>query len=395
MRAFVHGRNVTLIFIVQALHSTALAIVIATAPLISFMLLEDKSLATLPHAIQWIATMAMTIPASFFMKRVGRRLGFMVGALGSVLAGALAVVAIFEGSFLLFCTATIFTGATNGFAVFYRFAAAEATEPQLRSRAISFVLAGGVVAAVAGPALATWTKDLLLPYAFAGAWLAVIVLGLAVLATLSLTRLPRPTTLERSTGGRPLGVIVRQPAYLTALIGGMFAWGVMVLMMASTPLAMLACRHDFADTALVIQWHLVGMFAPSLFAGWLVARFGVSNIMLAGVVLLFGAASVALSGLEVVHFWIANFLVGMGWNFLFLGATTLLTTTYTAPERAKAQGLNDFMVYGSAAACSLASGVVHNFLGWGAVNYAIFPVVIAVGAMLLWFRLKPEPALAR
>lgn len=395
MRAFVHGRNVTLLFVVQAVHSTALAIVIATAPLISFMLLEDKSLATLPHAVQWVATMAMTIPASFFMKWVGRKIGFMVGACGSVIAGFLAIWAIFEGSFFLFCLATVFTGATNGFAVFYRFAAAEATEPQLRSRAISFVLAGGVVAAVAGPALATWTKDLLLPYVFAGAWLAVSLLSLAVLGVLSFTTLKRPTTIERRTGGRPLGVIVRQPAYLTALVGGMFSWGVMVLMMASTPLAMLACRHNFADTAFVIQWHLVGMFGPSLFSGWLVTRFGISNIMLAGVVLLFGAASVALSGLEVVHFWAANFLVGMGWNFLFLGATTLLTTTYTAPERAKAQGLNDFLVYGSAAVCSLASGIVHNFLGWSAVIFAIFPVVAVVGLMLLWLRLRPRPMLAQ
>jgi len=212
------------------------------------------------------------------------------------------------------------------------------------------------------------------------------------MAVLSQLRIKRPTARERSADqGRPMGEIARQPRFIVAITSSMMTWGVMVLLMASTPLAMFVNHHEFSDSAFVIQWHIVGMFAPSFFTGALIARFGLANIMLTGALLQVSAVAINLLGLEVWNFWASNFVLGIGWNFLFVGATTLLTTTYAQAERAKVQGLNDLLVFGTAALASFGSGAMHHLLGWQIVNMAVAPLVLLMMASIFWLRRLPVP----
>ena len=387
-------RNVGLLSTCQALNSTAMSITILAAPLAGYMLADDKTLATLPVAVQWIATMVTAFPASLFMKQVGRRLGFMTGCALLATGAFVSILALIYSEFHYLWIGCAVIGSGNGFAIFYRFAAVDAADEKYRSRAISYVLAGGVVAGLIGPEVAKATRDLLEPLVFAGCYAAVI--GVAVVNSLVLSRLdlPRPTRDERQARGRPLAEIASQPRYLIALCSAMVGWGCMVFLMSATPLAMLACNHSFAATALVIQWHLVGMYAPSFVTGHLISRFGLPNIMLAGVALQVCAAAINISGIEVWNFWTANFILGIGWNFLFVGGTTLLTSTYTPAERARAQGLNDMLVFAVAALASFASGALHHLIGWQMVNLAVIPLVLLVLAANLWLRVQPAPAAA-
>ncbi len=381
-------RNVFLLAACQALNGTALSIVIMAAPLAGYILAEDKALVTLPHGMQWLFTMLAAYPASMLMRRFGRRLGFVGGEAFYVIGSLLAIHALVSGQFPYLWIGACFLGVGNGFAVFYRFAAADASDVSYRGRAISYVLAGGLIAAFIGPELAKQTRGLISPYLYAGCYAAIIVISLIKVAVLSRLNMPRPAARERATEGRPLLEIARQPQFMIALASAMMAWGVMVLLMASTPIAMHVHQLSFADTAFVIQWHIVGMFAPSFFTGWLIARFGVANIMLAGTLFQAAAVAINLGGMDVTNFWASNFIQGIGWNFLFIGGTTLLTGTYTHAERARAQGLNDLMVFGTAALASFASGVLHHFLGWQMVNLAVAPLILAVMAASFWLRFK-------
>lgn len=395
MRIRALTRNVMLLASCQALNGTALSMVILAAPLAGHMLADDKALTTFPSAMQWVFTMVAAYPASIYMRRVGRRLGFVSGEMFYVVGGLLAIFALTTADFTWFWIASCFLGAGNGFAIFYRFAAADAAEESQRSRAISFVLAGGLVAAFIGPELAKQTRDLLAPAVFAGCYAGVIAIAFVKMLALSRLDMPRPTAAAaRLDSGRPLAAIVRQPRYVIALTSSMIGWGVMVLMMASTPIAMQAHAHVFDDTAFVIQWHLIGMFAPSFFTGHLIARYGLANVMLAGAALQGIAVMINLSGVEVWNFWAANCIQGMGWNFLFVGGTTLLAGTYAREERAKAQGFNDLMVFGVAAVASFASGALHHLVGWQMVNMTVIPMIALVVAVNLWLRLSPVPQAA-
>lgn len=378
-------RDVLLLAVCQALLATGNAVVITTSALAG-QILAPEGLATMPLFLQFLAIMAATLPASFLMKRIGRRAGFSVGA-GFAIAGGLAgCVAILTGSLWLFCLASISYGVFMAFGMYYRFAAADAAAPAFRPRAISYVLAGGVVAAIAGPELAKATAELLAPALFAGCFLAIAALGASTLLVLAFVTIPPPDRTERTETGRPLGVIVRQPAFLVALGGAAIAQGAMVLVMTATPLAMAFCGHGFDDTAFVIQWHVLGMFAPSFFTGHLISRFGVLNVMTAGAVLIIGCLGVALSGVEIAQFWTALFLLGIGWNFMFIGGTSLLTTTYLAAEKAKVQAFNDLLIFGTAALASFSSGVLHYLIGWQAVSLSmILPVAITMTA-ILWLK---------
>jgi MFS family permease len=388
------GRNVGLLAMGQALNGSALTMGIIAAPLAGVMLAEDKTLATLPSATQWLFTMIAAYPASLVMRRIGRRAGFVLGDVFLILGGMLCMLALFRGEFSFLWMGTSLIGVSNGFAIFYRFAAADSVEPAWRGRAISYVLAGGLVAAFIGPQLGVWTKDLLSPATFAGCYLALIGIALVKMAVLSNLSIPRPTLAERTATGRPLLEIAAQPRYLIALACSMVGWGVMVLMMSATPIAMQVCNHAFDDTAFVIQWHVVGMYAPSFFTGHLIRRFGLANILLLGAVFQGAAVSANLYGIEVWNFWAANMLQGVGWNFLFVGGSTLLTTTYRPEERARAQGLHDQLTMGVAAVAAFGSGALHHLVGWEIVNITVIPLILFVVAANLWLRAMPATAAA-
>jgi MFS family permease len=379
-------RNVLILTVCLALNMTAVSVMVVVSAIVGQMLAENKALATLPFSLQFVGTMAASIPASLLMRRMGRRFGFTVGAAIGVFAGIMMTAAIYLGDFWLFTLGNALIGAANGFAQLYRFAAAEAADDAFRPKAISLVLCGGIAAAIFGPELAKWSRALLDPYNFAGCFVVIVALGVAAAMLVQTLRIPPLTLEERRDHGRPLLEIVRQPTYLVALLGAVVAYSVMIMVMTATPLAMLACGLVFDDAAFVIQWHALGMFAPSFVTGWLIVRFGILNIMMTGVLLFAGCFAAALLGTDVAHFWAANLMLGIGWNFLFIGASTLLTETYRPSERAKAQAFNDFVVFGVVAIASLAGGILHELVGWAAVNIGGIVPAAAVLAGLLWLR---------
>lgn len=356
---------------------TSTSAIVTSAALIGHSLADDKALATLPLAMQFIAVMVVTAPASFLMKRIGRRDGFTVGVFIGLVGAALAIVAIRNSDFPLFCLASFLVGAFNGFGQYYRFAAADTAEDAFKSRAISLVMAGGVIASV-GPLLANYSKDLLPDDVFAGVYVMVGILYVASLLTLRFVAIPRPGAEERSSGGRPLHVIMRQPLFLVAVVGGMVGYMLMSLLMSATPLAMHGAGHGFFNTAQVIQWHVFAMFAPAFFTGHLIRRYGTSTIMSVGAILIAACVVINLAGVDLAYFWIAGMALGVGWCFLFVGATTLVTETYSPAEKAKTQAANDFLVFGSVACAALLSGVLHEWIGWRVMNYAALPFVAAV-----------------
>ena len=385
-------RNVLFLALCQALFMTATSAIVTTAALIGYSLSDDKALATLPLAMQFIAVMAVTIPASLLMKRIGRRSGFSIGLCIGLVGAGLAIVAIREADFVLFCLACLLIGIFNGFGQYYRFAAADTAEEAFKSRAISLVMAGGVIASV-GPLLANYSKDLLPGDVFAGVYLLVGILYIASLITLRFVNIPLPNEEERRSGGRPLLQIMRQPLFIVAALGGVVGYMTMSMLMASTPLAMQDVGHNFFDTAQVIQWHVFAMFAPAFFTGHLIRRFGTLTVMFAGTALLAVCVAVNLAGVNLAHFWIGGVMLGVGWCFLFVGATSLVTETYTPSEKAKTQGANDFIVFGVVACSALLSGVLHELVGWQVMNYAVVPfLTIVLFALFVMVRLRARAA---
>lgn len=366
---------------------TASSAIISTAPLVGGLLLgADKALATLPLALQFVAMAVTTIPASLYMGRFGRKVGFVTGAMIGVCGGLLGAYAITEGNFVLFCVASLFTGSFNGFCHYFRFAAADVSTDAFRSKAISYVLAGSVFAALLGPTLARNTYDVL-PVSYAGVYLALIVVYLLVATIISFVDIPRPTAEQRkAAGGRPLSEIARQPKFIIAVCAATFGYLVMSFLMTVTPIAMGVCGFTFSDSSYVIQAHVLGMYAPAFFTGHLINRFGVNNILIAGSVLCGASIVIHLSGIGYLNFLSGLVLVGIGWNFLFTGGTTLLTQTYTPAEKAKVQGLNDFFIWGTISVGAVTSGAVKHSAGWSAVNLVMAPLVVIVFATTLWLR---------
>lgn len=375
--------NVGLLSGCWGLVTTCNLILVTISALVGYHLAEDKALATLPAALMWFGTALATTPASFLMQRIGRRAGFMIAAAIGALGALVAALAVVWGSFALLCVGVGTFGGFNAFNYYYRFAAAESATDAFRSRAISLVLAGGVVSAIIGPELAKWSRDLIDGYEFVGSF--GVIIGFAAIAFFAISRLdmPRPTAAALR-GGRALRAIARQPTYLVAVSSGVIAYGVMTLMMTITAVAMAGAEHPFADAAFVIQWHVLGMFVPSFFTGHLIGRFGVLNVMAWGAVLLLVCLGVGYAGLAVTHFWVALTLLGVGWNFLFVGATTLLTECYTLAERAKAQAANEFMIFGVAGVATFLSGSLYHHFGWDALNLLAVVPVVAVLAATLW-----------
>jgi MFS family permease len=383
-------RNVFVLAGCQALLQTGMVMIITSGGLAGYMLATDKSLATLPISFLMIGTMITTIPASLFMGRFGRRAGFWIGTLFGAASAILAVTSLANGWFWTFCFAHIFYGAYQGFGQFYRFAAAEAATPEYRSRAISYVLLGAAVAAIVGPPLVAYTKDFATSGAFIATYSAIIVLSFAATVVVSFINLPKPVEQKSDIPARPVSVVVRQPTFLVAVIVAAVGFGVMNLAMTATPIAMAHHQHSMTETAFVIQWHVLGMFLPSFFTGSLIARFGAPKIMLTGVGLLLCHVTVALSGVEFLHFASALVLLGVGWNFTFLGGTTLVTETYRPSEKAWTQGIFDFTVFTTVVISSFASGALLHLFGWTGVNMLALPLLLAAGTALvlyvLWSR---------
>lgn len=387
-------RNVYLLALSQALFMTAVSLVLTVTALVGLALADDKSLATLPLALQFLALTASTLPAALFMRRYGRRAGFLVGATFGAAGAAISTYAIVEADFWMFAAAGMLFGAANSFAQYYRFAAAENTPAALRGRAISYVLAGGVAAAVAGPNLARFTKDMIDAEPFAGSYAALILLQLGIAALVGFVHAPAPKADATHVPARAFGAIARQPVFWVAVLAGMIGYASMSLLMTATPLAMHAHGHEFSDTAWVIEWHILGMFAPAFFTGDLIRRFGALNIILAGGAFTLSGIGINLTGTTMVHFWVALALVGVGWNFMYIGATTLLTEAYTPAEAAKAQGVNELFVWGAVSAASLSSGALQHWWGWGTVNLAVIPILLLPIAATLWLRTRRREAYA-
>ncbi len=385
-------RNVLLLAICQALLVTGNVVLISTAALVGLGLSPRPAFATLPIALYFLAVMLTTIPASFLMQRIGRKLGFALGAFIGMVGSGLGALAIMGRSFALFCTGAALLGVFNGFGNYYRFAAAEASSDEYRSRAISYVMAGGVVAAFAGSNIANWTHNLLARAEFAGSYVALVgICGLAALISLLLD-LGKPTAEEFTDSGRQLSVIAGQPAFVVAALGAMVGYGIMILLMTATPLAMKVHSHSFDETAFVIQWHVLGMFTPSFATGHLIRRFGVLNIMFAGSLLAGLSVAMNMLGTELVNFWLALVALGVAWNFLFVGGTTLLTETYRPEERAKTQAMNDFLVFTVVTVASLSAGVLLSRFSWQAVNLGVIPAVAVIVIAVLRLKYKRAEA---
>ena len=383
-------KNVLLLAACQAMLMTGGSLLIATSALVGYRLAPDKALATLPLAAQMLASMLTSIPASLLMQRFGRRAGFLLGSSIGITGAGLATVAIVTGNFALFILGAALSGMFAGFGNYYRFAAADVATVDYRSTAISYVLAGGVIAAFIGPNLAHWTSAWLVA-PFAGSYLALTAILLLSFATQWFLDIPRPERAARGSG-RTLAAIARQPVFIVAAIGGMLGYGIMALVMTATPLAMHDHHYAFSDTAFVIEWHVIGMFAPSFFTGHLIRRFGVLQVMLVGGVLSAVCVGINLAGTSLSHFWLALFLLGVGWNFLFIGATTLLTETYAPEEKAKTQALNDFLVFSTVTIAVLSAGTLQHRLGWQAVNYGVIPLIAVTVVAVAWLLLRRRAA---
>jgi MFS family permease len=380
-------RNVGLLAACQAMLFTNNATLIAINGLAGLALAPTKSLATLP-VTGWVVGSALaTVPASLYMKRVGRQAGLIRGASVGIVGALICAWAIWLQSFWLLCAGTLVWGTYNAFGQYYRFAAAEVASADWRPTAISLVLAGGLVGGILGPTTSRYTVDLVGPK-FMGAYLALVVFALAAIAILAFVRIPEPTADEQAKAGRPMLEIARQPTFIVAVLSGAIGYGVMNFLMTSTPIAMGVCGHPYSDAAFVISSHVIGMFAPSFVTGALIKRFGLLPLMFTGALLNVAAIGIALSGIGVTEFWFALVLLGVGWNFLYIGGTTLLTQAYRPEERAKAQGANEFAIFLMMAVSSFASGMIVTNAGWEKVNLAALPLVAVVLASILWLGAK-------
>ena len=388
-------KNVLVLSACQMLFGTGRSLTIATAPLIAYGIAEYKGLATRPTSLVIVGTALSTIPASLLMRRVGRRIGFLVGSLIGAIGGTVSVVAIMGANFWLFALGALIYGSFAGFAQHYRFAAADEAAPEFKSTAISLVLAGGVVAGFAGPELAKAGKDLFTSAPFVGGYMFLIGTTVAGAFVLGLLNIPSLTEEQRRGPQRPIATIMAQPVFIAASLAAMTGQGVMNFMMTATPIAMVKLGHPFADTALVIQWHILGMYAPGFVTGALIRRFGEVRIILSGLGVQFICVAAALSGHGVFEFWLAMMLLGVGWNFAFTGATSLMTTAYTAAERAKTQGAMNFIIYGFVAIMSFSSGALVHYFGWMWVSLGTLPFLAIGVTSILWYAASQAKAVAK
>ncbi|MDP3606932.1 MAG: MFS transporter [Polaromonas sp.] len=381
------NRNLWLLAICQGLFLTNNVTFIAINGLVGLALAPLGWMATLPVMGYVVGGALSTGLVARTQKRFGRKASFQLGLLVAVLSALLCCYAAYSRNFWLLVAATVVAGYYNANAQLYRFAAAELALPAFREKAVSLVMAGGLIGAIAGPNLAAGTRTLT-AVPFAGAYLALSVVALLAMAVLAFIHFPPAPPQQAASGGRPLREIMRQPVFIVAAAAGALGFGVMNLLMAATPIAMQVCGLPFSDAALVLEWHVIGMFAPGFFTGHLIKRFGTLSIMAVGLALNVACVLIALSGVELHQFLAALFLLGVGWNFLFTGATTLALTAYRPEEKDKAQGALNFCVFAVLALSSLASGVLVTTQGWTLLNLGSLLPLGLTGAALAWLALQ-------
>ena len=384
------GRNVYLLILCQALLFINNTTLIAVNGLVGFALAPNKALVTLPVTAFVVGAALASAPIARMMRRQGRRVGFSVGTFFGMVGTAVTAFGAYQKLFWLVCLGTMLVGVYNACGQLYRFAAAEVAPHRFKETAISWVMAGGIVGGIVGPNLATYSKDML-AVTFAGSYAVLVLVALVALGVLQYVQFPPQTALERSGGGRPLAEIVRQPLFIVAVLSATVGYGVMNLLMTATPLAMQMCSLPFSKAALVLEWHIIGMFAPSFFTGGLIRRFGVLKIMFVGVLLMVGCVAFALTGNAVMNFLIALCVLGIGWNFMFIGGTTLLTQVYRPEEKNRVQGANDFMIFATMAISSFASGALVTTRGWTLLNLGALPFLLVVTLGIVWLARQPRP----
>ena len=375
--------NIARLTLAQALAGANAVVVYATAAIIGHTLAPDKALATLPISIFVVGMAACILPSGAIARRHGRRAAFLAGTGCGVLVGLLAALAIVLSSFWLFCTATFFGGAYAAVVLSFRFAAADGVAPALRPRALSFVMGGGVAAGVVGPQLVSFTMDLWPAQPFVATFLAQALVAALSALVLYGVRLPMPTPAEQA-GGRPLAEIARQPRFVTAVLCGAVSYMLMNFLMTAAPLAMRLCGHSQQSSNLGLQWHVIAMYAPSFFTGRLITRFGAGRVVAAGLLLIGLSAAVGLTGIDVAHFWLTLILLGVGWNFGFVGASALVLECHRPEEKTRVQSFNDFVVFGTMAVGSFASGSLLTAYDWNTVLWVSFAPLLAAVAALAW-----------
>ena len=389
----VQRSNIWRLAIAQALAGANSVVVYATGAIVGNALAPSPILATLPLTIFVIGMALCTLPVGAISGRYGRRAAFLAGAGAGVVAGLLAVVAVYVGGvsgFWWLCLSTFFGGAYAAVVLSFRFAAADAVEPARKAQALSLVMAGGVAAGIVGPQLVNWTMHLLPEPMFVATFYAQAAVAAMSAAILLGVRLPKPNSESRH-GGRPLAAILRQPRFIAAATCGAISYTLMNFLMTAAPLAMHMHGHSTESSNLGLQWHVIAMFAPSFFTGKVIARFGAERVMMVGLLLIGISAAVGLAGMEVVHFWWTLILLGLGWNFGFLGASALVLECHSEAEKTRVQSVNDFIVFGLMALGSFASGGILSAYGWDTVLWASFPplALTVIALAVLQFRTKP------
>lgn len=373
--------NVVRLAAAQALTGANSAVIFATGSIVGATLAPDMSLATVPLSMYVVGLAAGTLPTGAISRRFGRRWAFVIGTGLGTLTGLIGSFAILHASFAQFCLATFLGGLYGSVAQSYRFAAADGASAAYRPKAVSWVMAGGVFAGVLGPQLVQWTMDIWSPYLFAFSFLVQAAVALIAMGIVAGVDMPKPAPADLH-GGRPLLTIVTQPRFIAAALCGVISYPMMNLVMTSAPLAMKLCGLSLSDSNFGIQWHIVAMYGPSFFTGALIARFGAPKVVAAGLLLEAGAAGIGLSGITAMHFWATLIVLGVGWNFSFIGASALVLETHRPQERNKVQAFNDFLVFGMMAIGSFSSGQLLANYGWSAVNMVVFPPV-AIGLIAL------------
>jgi predicted MFS family arabinose efflux permease len=385
-------KNALVLAIAQALAGGNNTVILATGGILGSMLAPNKALATLPISIYVLGLWLGSLPFGKLARLFGRRAAFQIGTVCGVLTGLICYVAVMQGSFLILNIGTFFSGLYASAHLAYRFAAADTASDAFKPKAISWVLIGGVFAGVIGSQTVVFTQELWSPYLFSATYLAQS--GLAVISAfvLMFVEIPAPRRKQPEGEGRPILEIARQPRFIVAVACGVASYSMMNMVMTSAPLAMVLCNHSIKDSALGLQWHVLGMFLPSFFTGNLIAKFGVERVVAVGFALLMTSAAVSMSGITIAHFWTGLVLLGLGWNFSFIGATTMVTACHRPNERNRVQSFNDFLVFGAMAIGSFSSGTLLEAYGWATVNEVVFPVVLLAAALLAWGTLRRPAA---
>ncbi len=384
-------RNALVLAVAQALAGGNNTVIVSTASIVGAVLAPDKGLATLPITAMVFGMWFGTLPLGGLARRFGRRFALQCGSAFGILSGLISYTAVMNGHFWLLLLGTFCGGLYAAAHQSYRFAASDTASEAYRPKVVSWVLAGGVFAAVIGPQLVIFTKDLLAPHLFAASYLGQSGCALVAALVLQFVKVP-PLAAPRHDSARPLGEIARSSRFIVAVACGIASYGMMNMVMTSAPLAMVGCGHSVTDATLGIQWHVLAMYAPSFITGSLITRFGVERITGIGLALIAATAAVGIAGITVAHFWSALVLLGFGWNLSFIGATTMVTQCHRPNERNKVQAFNDFLIFGSMALSSFSSGQLLDKFGWTAINEVIFPTIFVAGALLLWLALRSRRA---